>query len=70
MKKFADTPFLPTEVEIEAISDNEAKISAYPFESGFAITLAHPLEDFFFLARLDTLQSRLKSKELRMSLTH
>ncbi len=26
MKKFADTPFLPTEVEIEAISDNEAKI--------------------------------------------
>jgi DNA-directed RNA polymerase subunit alpha len=43
MKKFADTPFLPTEVEIEAISDNEARISAYPFESGFAITLAHPL---------------------------
>ncbi len=43
MKKFADTPFLPTEVEIEAINDNEAKISAYPFESGFAITLAHPL---------------------------
>jgi len=43
MKKFADAPFLPTEVEIEAISDTEAKISAYPFESGFAITLAHPL---------------------------
>ncbi len=43
MKKFADAPFLPTEVEIETISDNEAKISAYPFESGFAITLAHPL---------------------------
>ncbi len=43
MKKFAETPFLPTEVEIEAISDNEAKISAYPFEDGFAITLAHPL---------------------------
>jgi DNA-directed RNA polymerase subunit alpha len=43
MKKFADTPFLPTEVEIEAISDTQAKITAYPFESGFAITLAHPL---------------------------
>ena len=43
MKKFADAPFLPTEVEIETINDNEAKISAYPFESGFAITLAHPL---------------------------
>lgn len=43
MKKFADTPFLPTEVEIEAISDTQAKVTAYPFESGFAITLAHPL---------------------------
>lgn len=43
MKKFADTPFLPTEVEIEAISDTQAKITAYPFENGFAITLAHPL---------------------------
>ena len=38
MKKFADTPFLPTEVEIEAISETEAKISAYPFENGYAIT--------------------------------
>ena len=43
MKKFAETPFLPTEVEIEAISANETKITAYPFEDGFAITLAHPL---------------------------
>jgi len=43
MKKFVDKPFLQTEVEIETISDNEARISAYPFESGFAITLAHPL---------------------------
>lgn len=43
MKKFVDTPFLPTEVEIEAISETEAKICAYPFESGYGITLAHPL---------------------------
>ena len=43
MKKFVDTPFLPTEVEIEQITDNSAKITAYPFESGYAITLAHPL---------------------------
>ncbi len=43
MKKFVDTPFLPTEVEIERLSENSAKISAYPFESGYAITLAHPL---------------------------
>ena len=43
MKKFVDTPFLPTEVEIEQITDNSAKITAFPFESGYAITLAHPL---------------------------
>ncbi len=43
MKKFVDAPFLPTEVEIEQITENCAKISAFPFESGYAITLAHPL---------------------------
>jgi len=43
MKKFTEAPFLPTEVEIESINDNTVKISAYPFESGYAITLAHPL---------------------------
>ena len=43
MKKFVTAPFLPSEVEIEKISQNVAKISAYPFESGYAITLAHPL---------------------------
>ena len=43
MKKFVTAPFLPTEVKIETISDTRAKISAYPFESGYAITLAHPL---------------------------
>ncbi len=43
MKKFVTAPFLPTEVSIEQISENVAKISPYPFESGYAITLAHPL---------------------------
>ncbi len=43
MKKFTLTPFLPTEVEVEQIDENNAIISAYPFETGYAITLAHPL---------------------------
>ncbi|VAY86681.1 DNA-directed RNA polymerase alpha subunit [hydrothermal vent metagenome] len=43
MKKFVNTPHLPTEVEIEQITDTKAKITAYPFENGYAITLAHPL---------------------------
>jgi DNA-directed RNA polymerase subunit alpha len=36
-------PYMPTEIEINKISKTEATISAYPFETGYAITLAHPL---------------------------
>ncbi|NPA81743.1 MAG: DNA-directed RNA polymerase subunit alpha [Epsilonproteobacteria bacterium] len=43
MKKITTSPYIPTEIEIEEIDEKTAKISAYPFESGFAITLAHPL---------------------------
>ncbi len=30
-------------VEVEELDENKAKVSVYPFESGHAITLAHPL---------------------------
>jgi len=43
MKKIKVAPFLPTEVEVKEISQNHAQIIAYPFESGYAVTLAHPL---------------------------
>lgn len=43
MKKISTSPYMPTEVEIEQISETEARVSAFPFESGYAITLAHPL---------------------------
>ncbi len=43
MKKIKVAPFLPTEAEVNAISKNHAQIIAYPFESGYAVTLAHPL---------------------------
>lgn len=34
---------MPTEVEVKEIDANRAEIIAYPFESGYAVTLAHPL---------------------------
>lgn len=34
---------MPTEVEVNEVSANRAEIIAYPFESGYAVTLAHPL---------------------------
>jgi len=43
MRKIKIAPFMPTEVEVNEISANHAEIIAYPFESGYAVTLAHPL---------------------------
>jgi DNA-directed RNA polymerase subunit alpha len=46
MKKIKTSPLLPKEFVVEQISDNEANIIAYPFETGFAVSLAHPLRRF------------------------
>lgn len=46
MKKIKTTPLAPQEFEVEQISENEANIMAYPFETGYAVSLAHPLRRF------------------------
>ena len=46
MKKIKTSPLLPQEFVVEQISDNEANILAYPFETGYAVSLAHPLRRF------------------------
>jgi len=43
MGKIKVAPYTPTEVDVKQTGENSAEISAWPFESGFAITLAHPL---------------------------
>ncbi len=43
MNKIKVTPYMPTELEVNEIGKNIAQVIAYPFENGFAITLAHPL---------------------------
>jgi DNA-directed RNA polymerase subunit alpha len=43
MKKIKVAPFLPQEVKINEISPTRAEVIAHPFESGYAVTLAHPL---------------------------
>ncbi len=43
MTKINISAFTPTDVEIKEISNTQAEVSAYPFQEGFAITLAHPL---------------------------
>ena len=43
MKKIKVAPSLPENVEVNEIGENRSEVIAYPFESGYAITLAHPL---------------------------
>ena len=39
---------MPTEIKVENVSENVAKIIAYPFETGYAVTLAHPLRRLLY----------------------
>ncbi|RAX53038.1 DNA-directed RNA polymerase subunit alpha [Helicobacter sp. 16-1353] len=43
MKTIKTFPFVPTNIDVQQITPNRARISAYPFETGYAITLAHPI---------------------------
>ena len=43
MKKIKVAPYQPQEVDINVIGENRAEILAWPFETGYAVTLAHPL---------------------------
>ncbi|NWF67217.1 MAG: DNA-directed RNA polymerase subunit alpha [Campylobacterales bacterium] len=44
MKKIKTSPHIPTTVEVEQYSINHAKVIAYPYETGYAVTVAHPLK--------------------------
>ncbi len=52
MKKIKTSPLLPQEFVVEQISENEANIIAYPFETGYAVSLAHPLRRFLLSSSL------------------
>jgi len=43
MKKIKVSPLVPTNIEVEKSGSGFAKVFVYPFESGYAITVAHPL---------------------------
>lgn len=43
MKSIKTSPHVPTRIEVKEVGTNRIQIVAYPFESGYAITLAHPL---------------------------
>ncbi len=43
MKVIKTEPYIPESVEVEEIGENRIKLTVFPFESGYAITLAHPM---------------------------
>ena len=48
MRKITTSAYMPTEISVESISENVARITAYPFETGYAVTLAHPLRRLLY----------------------
>ncbi|CRF52789.1 DNA-directed RNA polymerase subunit alpha [Helicobacter ailurogastricus] len=46
MKVIKTAPHVPTDISVEKISDRQIRVSVSAFESGYAITLAHPIRRF------------------------
>ena len=44
MRKIKTMPHIPTEMQIVREGANAAKIAIYPFETGYGVTLAHPIK--------------------------
>lgn len=43
MNKIKVTPSVPTQMDVEKIKPNAIRLHVYPYESGYAISVAHPL---------------------------
>ncbi len=43
MNKIKVTPSVPTNIEVEKVKENYIRLNVYPYESGYAISVAHPL---------------------------
>lgn len=48
MRHITTSAYTPTKFDVENISETTAKISAWPFEIGYGITLAHPIRRLLY----------------------
>ena len=60
MKKIKVAPLIPTSIEVESENKNLAKISIFPFEAGYAITIAHPLKRLLLSASVGCAPTAVK----------
>lgn len=62
MRKITTSAHMPTEIKVENISENVAKVVAYPFETGYGVTLAHPLRRLLYTSTVGFAPTGLKIK--------
>ena len=43
MKRIKTAPSLPTSIDVQKVKENQIRLFVYPYESGYAISVAHPL---------------------------
>jgi len=60
MKKIKVSPLIPSSIEVESENRNSAKISIFPFETGYAITIAHPLKRLLLSASVGCAPTAVK----------
>ena len=62
MKKIKTSAYMPTDISVDSISDNSVKITAQPFEPGFAVTVAHPLRRLLYSSTVGFAPTAVKIK--------
>lgn len=60
MRKITTSAYIPTEIITENISENVAKIVAYPFETGYGVTVAHPLRRLLYTSTIGFAPTAIK----------
>ena len=62
MKKIKISAYMPTDISVDSISDNSVRITAEPFEPGFAVTVAHPLRRLLYSSTVGFAPTAVKIK--------
>lgn len=62
MRKITTSAYMPSEIKVESVSENIAKVIAYPFETGYAVTLAHPLRRLLYTSTVGFAPTGVKIK--------
>lgn len=60
MRNITTSAYTPTEFSVENVSETTAKISAWPFEIGYGITLAHPIRRLLYSSTVGYAPTALK----------